>query len=295
MSTRKARRRSRTVTRASLPHIPYAARRSFAAAVADWTVGGRWADGGRAVAGRWLDGGRAAYWAAMSTRVVVPIADGEIPGILWLPASGSGPGIVLVQEIFGLSPYIHRRAADLAALGYVVLAPQVFWRLGAESVPDGPTMLQEGIELVSKIDWPAAVGDVIAAVGWLRDRPEVRGGVGLVGLCFGGGLAYHVAAETQVEALVSYYGSALPGLVDTIPPVQAPSLHHFGAADSFIDAAAVERIRAIVGQAPACEFHLYPGADHAFDNPDFVLYHAEASAQAWDRTVEFLGRILPVG
>ncbi|MGB2701075.1 MAG: dienelactone hydrolase family protein, partial [Candidatus Phosphoribacter baldrii] len=47
--------------------------------------------------------------------------------------------------------------------------------------------------------------------------------------------------------------------------------------------------------APACEFHVYPGADHAFDNPDFVLYHAEASAQAWDRTVEFLGRILPVG
>lgn len=244
--------------------------------------------------GRWLGGGRAAYWAAMSTRVVVPIADGEVPGLLWLPASGSGPGIALVQEIFGLSPYIHRRAADLAALGYVVLAPQVFWRLGAESVPDGPGMLQEGIELVSGIDWPAAVGDVIAAVGWLRGRPEVHGGVGLVGFCFGGGLAYHVAAETQVEALVSYYGSALPGLVDTIPPVQAPSLHHFGAADSFIDAAAVERIRAIVGQAPACEFHVYPGADHAFDNPDFVLYHAEASAQAWDRTVEFLGRVLPV-
>lgn len=229
----------------------------------------------------------------MSTRVVVPVDDGELPGMLWLPASASGPGIVLVQEIFGLSPYIHQRAADLAALGYVVLAPQVFWRLGAESVPDGPTMLQEGIELVNKIDWPAAVGDVIAAVAWLRERPEVRSGVGLVGFCFGGGLAYHVAAETQVEALVSYYGSALPGLVDSIPPVQAPSLHHFGTADSFIDAAAVERIRAIVGQAPACEFQVYPGADHAFDNDDFATHHPEATTIAWALTAKFLGKHLP--
>ncbi len=106
-------------------------------------------------------------------------------------------------------------------------------------------------------------------------------------------MAYHVAAQGQVS-VVGYQVGAARAFVSTIPPVRAPSLHRFEAADSFIDAAAVERIRAIVGQAPACEFHVYPGADHAFDNPDFVLYHAEASAQAWDRTVEFLGRVLPV-
>ena len=232
----------------------------------------------------------------MSERVLVPVADGELPAYLWVPQGGTGPGVVLVQEIFGLSPYIHRRAADLAALGYVVVAPQVFWRLGAQSVPDGPGMLEEGIGLISRLDWSAAVADTSAAVGWLRRRSEVGdAGVGLVGFCFGGGLAYQVAAETPVDALVSYYGSALPGLVDLLEPVSAPSLHHFGESDSYIDGATVERIRAVVGQSPVCEFHTYPGADHAFDNPDFGMHDPQASALAWGRTVEFLGRGLPVG
>jgi len=232
----------------------------------------------------------------MSERVLVPVADGELPAYLWVPQSGSGPGVVLVQEIFGLSPYIHRRAADLAALGYVVLAPQVFWRLGAQSVPDGPGMLEEGIGLISRLDWPAAVADTSAAVGWLRGRSEVgNAGVGLVGFCFGGGLAYQVAAQTPIDALVSYYGSALPGLVDLLEPVSAPSLHHFGESDSYVDGPTVERIRAVVGQSPTCEFHTYPGADHAFDNPDFGMHDPQASALAWGRTVEFLGRVLPVG
>ena len=107
---------------------------------------------------------------------------------------------------------------------------------------------------------------MVAAVEWLRARPEIGGaGVVLVGVCFGGGRAYNVAAETPVDALVSYYGSALPGLVDILPVVEAPSLHHFGGADSFIDGPTVERIRGVVGQSPVCEFHTYPGADHAFD------------------------------
>jgi carboxymethylenebutenolidase len=232
----------------------------------------------------------------MSERVLVPVADGELPAYLWVPQGGTGPGVVLVQEIFGLSPYIHRRAADLAALGYVVVAPQVFWRLGAQSVPDGPGMLEEGIGLISRLDWPAAVADTSTAVGWLRRRSEVGdAGVGLVGFCFGGGLAYQVAAHTPVDALVSYYGSALPGLVDLLEPVSAPSLHHFGESDSYIDGPTVERIRAVVGQSPVCEFHTYPGADHAFDNPDFGMHDPQASALAWGRTVEFLGRVLPVG
>lgn len=230
----------------------------------------------------------------MSERVAIPVGGGDLPADLWLPTSGHGPGIVLVQEIFGLSPYIHRRAADLAAAGYVVLAPRFYWRLGAEAVPDGPHMLDEGLALVTQIDWPAAVSDGIAAIGWLRARPEVERGVGLVGFCFGGGLAYHIAAESDADCLVSYYGSALPGLVDTVPPVAVPSLHHFGEADAYIDAAAVERIRRIVQSEPACEFHTYPGADHAFDNSDFVLYHEGASRLAWERTVEFLHRVLPV-
>lgn len=231
------------------------------------------------------------------TRVLIPVEGGELPAYLYAPSAGVGsgaPGIVLVQEIFGVSGYVRRRAQNLADLGYAVLVPVVFWRLDAEAVETGPTMLEEGIGLVSRLDWPAAVGDVIAAVTWLGAQPGVEGRVGIVGFCFGGGLGYHVAAECNPTALVSYYGSALPGLIDTVPVVGVPSLHHFGLADSYIDQAAVERIRAVVTTNPECEFHTYDGADHAFDNSDFPMFHAQASALAWERTVEFLGRRLPV-
>ena len=230
------------------------------------------------------------------TRVQIAVEGGELPAYLWAPASGASdaPGIVLVQEIFGVSGYMRRRAQDLANAGYAVLVPVVFWRLGVEAVEDGPTMLDEGIGLVSTLDWPTAVADVTAAVAWLGEQPGVDGRVALVGFCFGGGLGYQVASGCEPAALVSFYGSALPGLVDTVPVVQAPSLHHFGSADAFIDPATVEHIREVVQTNPECEFHLYEGANHAFDNDDFVMYHAEASGLAWERTLEFLSRRLPV-
>ena len=229
----------------------------------------------------------------MSEPTTVSLPDGEMPAQLWLPDAGSGPGVLLVQEIFGVSAYIRRRAADLAALGYVVLVPELFWRLGTTAVADGPDMLQEGMALAGRFDWPAGVADGVAALRALRARPEVTGGVGIVGFCFGGGLGFNVASVDSPDALVSYYGSALPGLLDLAPQVTAPSLHHFGEADAYLDAAKVEAITVAV-TAQGAVVQTYEGADHAFDNPDFVNHHPAASALAWERTVAFLGTHLPV-
>ncbi|MFN8097492.1 MAG: dienelactone hydrolase family protein [Dermatophilaceae bacterium] len=223
--------------------------------------------------------------------VTVPTSAGDLPARLWLPAGGRGPGIVLCQEIFGVSPYIERRAADLAALGYAVLAPEFYWRIGASGVPNGPDMLAEGLALAQRFDWGAGVEDGAAAYDWLCARPEVSGPVGLVGFCFGGGLAYNIAAVRAPALLVSYYGSALPGLVDSVA-VDVPSLHHFGKADSYIDLPTVERIRAAVA-GDDVEFYVYPEADHAFDNDDFAGYHEEASTIAWALTEKFLRTYLP--
>lgn len=229
------------------------------------------------------------------TRVTIPVDGGDLPAYLWAPTSGAAnaPGVVLVQEIFGVSGYVRRRAQDLADLGYAVLVPVVFWRLDAEAVADGPSMLEEGVSLVNRLDWPAAVADVSAAVSWLAGRPGVDGRVGLVGFCFGGGLAYLVAGQTPVTALVSFYGSALPTVVDTAPLVTAPSLHHFGLSDDYIPGEVVAHIRGVVMANPDCEFHTYEGANHAFDNADFPMFHQQASALAWERTIHFLSRHLP--
>jgi carboxymethylenebutenolidase len=227
-----------------------------------------------------------------SQPVSVSTADGDLPARLWVPESGTGPGLLLLQEIFGVSDYIRQRGADLAAAGYVVLAPELYWRLDAGD-PDG---VEEAMALAGRLDGETTLADALAALQHLRGRDEVRGGTGVIGFCFGGGVAFSVAAADDPDALVSYYGSSIPGHLDLAPSVTAPSLHHFGLADSYIDQAAVERVRAAVtaGTNPV-EFETYPGADHAFDNPDFVFHHPEASALAWERTLAFLSRVLPTG
>jgi carboxymethylenebutenolidase len=232
----------------------------------------------------------------MSERIEITTPDGPMPARLWRPTSGSGPGLVVLQEIFGVSAYIRGRASDLAALGYVVVAPELFWRVGVSEVPAGPGMLEEAMAVTGRVEWDTAVDDAVATLHHLRGLDGVTGGVGVVGFCYGGGLGYAVAAREPVDALVSYYGSALPRLVDAVPAVPAPSLHHFGEEDSFIPMGQVASIRDSVGSGEApVEFHTYPGADHAFDNDDFVNHHPEAADRAWARTTDYLARTLPTG
>jgi carboxymethylenebutenolidase len=229
--------------------------------------------------------------------VTVVTAAGEMPARLWLPPSGRGPGLLLLQEIFGVSGYIQRRSADLAAAGYVVLAPELYWRLDTTPIDESaPGAIDEAMGRAQQLDWPTTVQDAVAALRRLKAREEVSGGTGVIGFCFGGGLAFNVAAVEEVDALVSYYGSALPGLLDLAPQVTAPSLHHFGTADDYLDTDAVARIReAVTSGGTPVEFETYEGANHAFDNDVFVLHHPQASKLAWQRTLAFLARVLPVG
>lgn len=220
-----------------------------------------------------------------------------MPAHLWLPESGTGPGLVLFQEIFGISDYIRRRAADLAELGYVVLAPEIYWRSG-DVGPFGWDPIDQAIGKVSELDWAAAVADGVAAVDHLRTDDAVDGATGIIGFCFGGGLGFNVAAAledagAEPAVLVAFYGSAIRDLAQAMT-VRAPSLHHFGLADQYIDADAVREVEAVLTRQPATTFLTHPGADHAFDNSDGPLHHPEASALAWERTVEWLGEHLPV-
>ena len=198
----------------------------------------------------------------------------------WGSTRADVPGLLLLQEIFGVSGYIKQRAADLAALGYYVIAPELYWRLDENEVEE----LQQAMEIAGRLDWGQAVTDAVAALDHLRERGKRTG---VVGFCFGGGLAFNVAAVSSPDVLVSYYGSALPRLLNLAPKVSATSLHHFGNADTYLDADAV--IPAL-GDA---EIHRYDGAGHAFDNPMPVFHHAEASELAWRRTTDFLTRNLP--
>ena len=191
----------------------------------------------------------------------------------------------MLQEIFGVSDYIRHRAADLHALGYYVIAPEIYWRLNGTDLDESSRdLLPRAMGIVGRLDWDLAVKDAVAVLDRLRARGR---GTGVVGFCFGGGLGFNVAAVSSPDVLVSYYGSALPGLLELAPKVRAASLHHFGNDDAYLD------VDAVVPRLGDAEIHRYDGAGHAFDNPLPMFHHAEASALAWRRTEDFLARHLP--
>lgn len=249
-----------------------------------------------------------------ATTLPIPTDDGDIPGLLWLPPGPGGtdrsvPGLVVQQEIFGLTEYIEQRCAQLAELGYAVLAPQLFARLDPPVVglPDGEdfeSWLGEGVALTQALPWERAEADAVAALNALRAHVAVDAGrVGIMGFCYGGGLAFSATATASEQGkapavLVSYYGSALPTLLERAGSVTVPSLHVFGTDDAFIPMEQVGQIREAVtagGTRQQVRFELHEGAGHAFDNPHPALHHAEAAQRAWMQTRQFLGEELPVG
>ena len=225
----------------------------------------------------------------MATSIQIPVDGGELPADLHLPEGGRGPGIVLFQEIFGVTGYVSARADDLVGLGFVVLVPHVYWRQGDPLISGGDDALPRAMDAMGKVEWPEAVADGVAAVAALRARPEVDGRTGVFGFCFGGGLAFAVAAADDPGFLVSYYGSALPNLLDQASRVTCPSLHHFGLSDDYLTPDVVDRITEAVA-GPEATVLTYAGAGHAFDNPDPMFHHESASRDAWTATTEWLDR-----
>jgi carboxymethylenebutenolidase len=211
---------------------------------------------------------------------------------LALPQSSGGPGLVLLQEIFGVNEYVRDAARRLSELGYVVLAPDLYWRT-EPGLELGPDDLQRAFGAAQKLDPEAAVGDALAALAALRELPAVTGGAGVLGFCLGGTLAWGAAAHGDPDVAVCYYGSGIPGALDAASRIDCPVLLHFGGTDPYIPREQVDAVAAAADER-GFECHVHEGAGHAFDNsfsPQFS--DPPAAAAAWELTVEFLARTLP--
>jgi carboxymethylenebutenolidase len=232
----------------------------------------------------------------MSTRVEhVRVPDGTFDLTVWLPGAGHGPAILLIQEIYGVSEYIRAVAGDLAALGYVVGAPDMFWRIqpGYAAAHD-EAGLKESMAIASRYDGRAGLDDAEAAYRHLAALPEVSDGAGIVGFCFGGTVAFELGARVDARAVVSFYGSGVPGSVDLLEQVKSPILFHFGGSDPFIPRDEVARVEAAVRDHPSADIHVQEEAGHAFHNRKApMFYQPEPAARAWQLTEEYLARHLP--
>jgi carboxymethylenebutenolidase len=210
-----------------------------------------------------------------------------------VPDAGTGPGILLCHEALGTTDYLRGVADRLATLGYVVVAPDVFWRIerNVELVHDDAGLARAG-EILGRFDAEAGVRDMVDALAMLAEQPEVTGPVGVMGHCFGGLIAYLTACAADPACLVSYYGVGIDAALDRAESLTCPALFHFGTGDQFVPVDTVNGLRDALAVEPNVSFEIYDGAGHAFENPHAPWYDAGAATRAWDRTVGFLAENL---
>lgn len=225
----------------------------------------------------------------MAGEMITWTTNGEqVPGYLSVPESTPAPGVVVIQEFWGLEPHIKDVADRFAAEGFVALAPDLYHGV----VVDEP---DEARKLAMELEHDRAVAEIESAGKFLVSRDDVRGEkVGVIGFCMGGGLTLKVACQTDIAgASIVFYGRN-PDPIEQVQDMTCPLLGIYGEADEGIPPSEVERLREALNAAGKTDFdlHIYPDAPHAFFNDRRQRHDPEASKDAWVKTLAFFRKHL---
>jgi carboxymethylenebutenolidase len=206
------------------------------------------------------------------------------------PGGAKAPGILVLQEIFGVNPWLRAIADGFAAQGYIAMAPDMFWRIkpGVELSSTSPEQFQEATGYMRKFSEASGIADMKAAVAALRAHPGCTGKVASVGYCLGGKLAYLLACRADLDANVGYYPVNLPPALGQAGGITKPLMLHLPEEDKFVPASAQAEIKAALAPNPNVTVHSYPGADHAFARESSHGYHEPSAKLANERTSAFL-------
>jgi carboxymethylenebutenolidase len=224
----------------------------------------------------------------------VTAADGKtFAAYLALPSQPRAPGVVVLPEVFNTNPHIRSVADGYAAAGFVVLAPDIYWRQEPASyLPYTDEGRAKAQALRAQLDTDQFMHDLGDVVGALRARPECTGKVGVMGFCLGGKFAYLASTRLPVEAAVSYYGVEIDKYLDEAGRRRCPLLMHFAENDPHVPAATVAAIQARLAGEAGVDIHIYPGTEHGFNRQGYPPYNEAAAAQARDRTLAHFRKLL---
>ena len=219
----------------------------------------------------------------MGKMVQLSTADGHTLGA-WLAKPEGTPkaGLIILQEIFGITEHLRTVAENYAGRGYLTIVPSLFDRVQPGVVLDY-SAVEQGREIMMQLDLDDVVEDMIAA----RDAVQSAGKVAAVGYCWGGAMADLAACRAGVDAASAYYGRMIVNWLDLKPA--CPVIYHFGEIDALIPMDMVDQIKAA---RPEGEFHIYPGAGHGFDCVDRDDFSPENAELALTRTLKFFEEIL---
>lgn len=205
------------------------------------------------------------------------------------PGGGSAPGLVVIQEIFGVNQVMREISDAYAALGYHVLCPDIFWRIepGIEITDKTQEEWNQAFDLFGKFDAEKGVSDLISTIAHLRSMTNCTGKIGTVGYCLGGKMAYLMAARSDAECSVSYYGVGLEGMLDEKSKITNPYMSHIASKDQFVPPEAQAQITTALSEHAMATLHIYDGQDHAFARHGGQHYDEAAAKLANDRTAAF--------
>ncbi len=220
--------------------------------------------------------------------------DGDFSAYLSVPAAGSGAGLLVIQEIFGVNQSMRQMCDDFAAQGLVALCPDLFWRQepGIQITDKTDAEWQRAFQLFQGFDIDKGVEDLKDTLVALCSLNSCMGKAGTVGYCLGGKLAFLMATRSDADCNVSYYGVGLDELLGEAGNITHPTLLHIAEADEFVPPEAQAKIGTALAGHAHVTMHTYPGMPHAFARVDGIHYHAEEAELANGRTYEFLNQNL---
>jgi carboxymethylenebutenolidase len=229
------------------------------------------------------------------TDVTIRAADGgSFSAYLATPKSGKGPGIVLIQEIFGVNKVMRDLADGFAAQGYTVMCPDLFWRQepGIQITDKTQEEWNKAFSLYQGFNVEKGVDDLKATLASLRKHQTCTGKVGSVGYCLGGKLAYLMATRTDADANVGYYGVGIQDSLNEAKNLKKPLLLHVAAKDQFVPPEAQAKVKDALKGNSLVTIYTYNEQDHAFARVGGAHYDKAAADQANARTAEFFKKNL---
>lgn len=227
----------------------------------------------------------------MKDWIDIDVDGGRMAAFVARPAK-PGPGLVMLQEIFGVNPAMQEKARKFAAAGFTVAVPDLFWRMNPRiSLAYNDTDRAAAFGYWQKFDYAAGNRDIAAAGRWLER--ETDGKVGVIGFCLGGKLAVASTAAYPFAAVCSVYGVKLDEDPERLKAIQAPLQVHVGDADPHVPMDQVRRVQDIVKGMANVEVFVYPGAKHGYFNPVRAeVFAPEAAAQTQRRAEDMFRRAL---
>jgi carboxymethylenebutenolidase len=217
------------------------------------------------------------------------------------PRDSRAPGLVLIQYICGVNRVMRALADEFAGHGFRVAVPDLFWRqepgVQLNDDPSRPTEAEQkrALALNAGFDDDKGVADLVATVEWLRAAPGAAGKVGVLGYCLGGRLAYLMAARSDVDCAVGYYGVNIEGHLDEAGAIKRPLMLHIAGRDELCPEPARRQIAERLAAVPGAVVHSYAGAGHAFALRGGHNFNTPAAAEADRRSLDFLNRHLAGG